>query len=209
GAVITWDETVPAQLEMMAAKGVRSVKLYTTNRGTTMADEDTILKVMKENARLDGLTYIHTEHDAIIVDQTARYAAKGDIGIENLPRSRTVLSEVASVREILAIAEHTGSPAYFVHQTTPEAVDAVHEARSRGQQVFSEPCPPYLLLDGSVYASGAPEKFACCPPMRPAEHVSALLDRTAWRQIDTVASDHSCYNLAQKRSHRHDVRSMP
>lgn len=209
GAVLSWDETVPAQLEAMAEKGVRSVKLYTTNRGTTMADDDTILKVMKEMARLDGLTYIHCEHDAIIVDQTARCAADGEIDIAHLPQSRTALSEVASVREMLAVAKHTGAPAYFVHQTTPEAVEAVHQARSSGQHVFSETCPHYLLLDESVYASSSPEKFACCPPMRPAADVSDLLDRAAWRQIDTIASDHSCYDLWQKRNHRHDVRYMP
>lgn len=209
GSVITWDETVPAQLEAMAEKGVRSVKLYTTNRGTTMADEDTILKVMKEMVRLDGLTYIHSEHDAIIVDRTTTCAEAGHAGIAYLPETRPAISEDASVREVLAIAEYTGAPVYFVHQTTPEAVDAVQEARGRGQQVFSETCPHYLLLDESVYASDTPEKFACCPPMRPAQKVGALLDRVAHNQVDVVSSDHSGYDLAQKRQSSHDVRHMP
>ena len=56
GSVISWDETVPWQLEQLAAEGVRSVKMYTTNRGTTMADGDTILKVMREIVRLYGPT---------------------------------------------------------------------------------------------------------------------------------------------------------
>lgn len=209
GSVITWDDTVPAQLEAMAGKGVRSVKLYTTNRGTTMADEETILNVMKEMVRLDGLTYIHSEHDAIIVDRTATCAAAGIIGIAHLPDTRPAISEDASVREVLAIAEYTGAPVYFVHQTTPEAVDAVQEARARGQRVFSETCPHYLLLDESVYASDTPEKFACCPPMRPAQKVAALLDRVALGQVDIVSSDHSGYDLAQKRQSSHDVRRMP
>jgi dihydropyrimidinase len=209
GSVITWDETVPAQLEKMAARGVRSVKLYTTNRGTTMADEDTILNVMKEMVRLDGLTYIHCEHDAIIVDRTTTCAAQNLVSIAHLPDTRPAISEDASVREILAIAEYTGAPVYFVHQTTTEAVDAVEQARARGQVAFSETCPHYLLLDESVYDSAAPEKFACCPPMRPVTAVTGLLDHIARGQIDVVASDHSCYNLAQKRECSHDVRRMP
>lgn len=209
GSVITWDDSVPAQLTTMAEKGVRSVKLYTTNRGTTMADEDTILKVMKEMVRLDGLTYIHCEHDAIIVDRMNTCAAEGHAGIAHLPQTRPAISEDASVREILAIAEYTGAPVYFVHQTTPGAVDAVQEARSRGQQVFSEACPHYLLLDESVYASDTPEKFACCPPMRSAEKVAGLLDRVAWKHVDVISSDHSGYNLAQKRQSNADVRRMP
>lgn len=209
GSVIAWDETVPAQLEQMAARGVRSVKLYTTNRGTTMADEDTILNVMKEMVRLDGLTYIHCEHDAIIVDRTSACAADNHVGIAHLPDTRPAISEDASVREMLAIAEYTGAPVYFVHQTTQAAVNAVEQARARGQVAFSETCPHYLLLDESVYDSAAPEKFACCPPMRPAADVTGLLDHIARGHIDVVASDHSCYDLAQKRECSHDVRRMP
>ncbi len=209
GSVIVWDDTVPAQLATMAERGVHSVKLYTTNRGTTMADEDTILNVMKEMVRLDGLTYIHSEHDAIVVDRTTTCAAADRIDITHLPETRPAISEDASVREILAIAQYTGAPVYFVHQTTPEAVDAVQEARARGQQVFSETCPHYLLLDESVYASDSPEKFACCPPMRPADKVAGLMDRVAYDQVDVVSSDHSCYDLTQKRRCSDDVRRMP
>lgn len=209
GAVVRWDDDVPAQLEEMADLGVRSVKLYTTNRGTTMADEDTILRVMKEMARLGGLAYVHSEHDAIVVDRTATCAADGHIGIEDLPRSRPAISEDASVREMLAVASYTGAAVYFVHQTTPAAVEAVAEARARGQVVYSETCPHYLLLDESVYATATPEKFACCPPIRPAAAAAGLLEHVAGGRVDTIASDHSCYDLAQKQAYRDDVRRMP
>jgi dihydropyrimidinase len=209
GSVITWDQTVPAQLDWMADNGIRSVKLYTTNRGTTMADEETILNVMKEMVRLDGLTYVHTEHDAIVVDRTRVCAAAGQVDISHLHETRPAISEEASVREVLAIAKYTGAAVYFVHQTTPGAVDAVYQARAQGQTVFSETCPHYLCLDDSVYASTSPEKFACCPPMRPRASTEGLVDRLIRGQIDVVASDHSCYDLAQKQRYTADVRRMP
>lgn len=209
GSVVRWDDTVPEQLAWMAEQGVRSVKLYTTNRGTTMADDDTILATMQEMVRLDGLVYIHSEHDAIIVGCTAAHAAEGRVAIADLPETRPAISEEASVREVLAMAEYSGAPVYFVHQSTPEAVDAVQEARARGQRVFNETCPHYLLLDESVYASQSPEKFACCPPMRPVEKVAGLNDRVGWGQVDVISSDHSCYDLAQKRDRADDIRHMP
>ncbi|BAS15350.1 D-hydantoinase/dihydropyrimidinase [Arthrobacter sp. Hiyo8] len=129
GSVVSWDETVPWQLEQLAAEGVRSVKMYTTNRGSTMADGDTILKVMREMVRLDGLTYIHAEHDPIIADCTEQHAADGRIGIDHLHSTRPELAEEISVKETLAMAEYTGAPVYFVHQSTPGAVDLVTEAR--------------------------------------------------------------------------------
>ncbi|MCX4091429.1 dihydroorotase [Nocardia sp. alder85J] len=208
-SVIAWDPTVPAQLERLTELGVRSVKLYMTNRGTTMADDDTVLKVMREMARLDGLTYVHAEHDPIIVDCTHDHAAAGEIGIEHLHRTRPELAEETSVREVLAMAEYTGAPVYFVHQSTPGAVDLVTAARARGLAVHSETCPHYLVLDDSVYAGITPEWFACCPPMRSPQTVAALRERFATGAVDTVASDHSCYDLTQKRAHSDDIRLMP
>lgn len=209
GAVVSWDETVPWQLEQLAAEGVRSVKMYTTNRGTTMADGGTILKVMREMVRLDGLAYIHAEHDPIIADCTEQHAQDGRIGIEHLHRTRPELAEEISVKETLAMAEYTGAPVYFVHQSTPGAVDLVSQARERGLEAYSETCPHYVTLDDTVYASTFPEWFACCPPMRSAETVAALKERLVSGAIHTMSSDHSCYDLSQKRERTDDVRAMP
>jgi dihydropyrimidinase len=107
------------------------------------------------------------------------------------------------------MAEYTGAPIYFVHQSTPGAVDLVRAARNRGLSVYSETCPHYLVLDDGVYASTFPEWFACCPPMRSTETVAAVRERYAHGDIDTVSSDHSCYDLTQKRRHDTDIRQMP
>ncbi|MFE4543421.1 dihydroorotase family protein [Arthrobacter sp. NPDC056727] len=208
-SVVAWDETVPAQLEELAALGIRSVKMYTTNRGSTMADNDTILRVMKEMVRLDGLTYIHAEHDAIITDCTAEHAGRGEIGIRHLHQTRPELAEEISVKETLAMAEYTGAPVYFVHQSTPGAVDLVTGARMDGLAAYSETCPHYLTLDENVYGENFPEWYACCPPMRSPETVAALKERVLAGAIHTVASDHSCYDLSQKLERSDDIRQMP
>lgn len=209
GSVVHWDETAPAQLDAMWDMGIRSVKMYATNRDSTMADNDTIVRVMHEVAARRGLVYLHAEHDAMTVDCTERHAARGEIGIEHLHRTRPELVEEASVRELLAMAEYTGVAAYFVHQSTPGAVALVTEARKRGQEVYSETCGHYLTLDDRVYAGDFPECFACCPPMRTRATVDALARSASTGAIDALASDHSCYNLSQKREHRDDVRQMP
>ncbi|WP_308467935.1 amidohydrolase family protein [Rathayibacter soli] len=209
GCVLKWDETVPAQLEAMAAHGIRSVKLYTTNRNSTMADDDTIIKVMKEMVRLDGLVYVHAEHDPIIFDCTESSTSLGLTSIENLNHTRPELSETASVRETLAMAEYTGAAVYYVHQSTPEAVRLVQDARSRGMIAYSETCPHYLMCDERVYDLPAAERFACCPPMRGIESVHLLLERAVRGDVDTISSDHSCYDMAQKKSHKDDINFMP
>lgn len=209
GAVVAWDSTVPAQLEQLADYGIRSVKMYTTNRGTTMADGETILKVMAEMVRLDGLTYIHAEHDPIIVDCTARHATQGRISAADLPLTRPELAEAVSVAEVLGMAEYTGAPVYFVHQSIPEAVRLVTQARGRGMEVYSETCPHYLALDESVYATTVPEHYSCCPPLRSRATVQALVAETVAGAVHTVSSDHSCYSAEQKSKRADDIRFMP
>ncbi|GAA1942273.1 dihydropyrimidinase [Brevibacterium antiquum] len=208
-SVITWDETVPDQLNALADRGIRSVKLYATNRGTTMADGDTMVKVLREMARIDGLTFVHAEHDEIIVDCTERHADIGEVHARDLPFTRPILAEEASVREVLAMAEYAGAAVYFVHQSSPGAVDLVTAAQARGLPIYSETCPHYVALSDEVYNGPRPEFFACCPPMRDKETMLALRERLTSGAINTVASDHSSYDLAQKRSHIEDLRLMP
>ena len=208
-SVVDWDDSVPGQLEQLAALGIRSVKMYMTNRGSTMADNDTVLKVMREMVRLDGLTYIHAEHDAIVTACTQHHADAGRIGIEHLHEMRPELVEEALVQEVLALAEFSEAPVYLVHQSTPRAVDLVVAARDRGLDVLSEGCPHYVVLDDTCYGGAVPEWYACCPPMRSAESVKALRARLLSGGIDTMSSDHSCYDLSQKRERSDDVRAMP
>jgi dihydropyrimidinase len=209
GCVVDWDPTVPAQLRDMVSSGIRTVKMYTTYRGETMANEDTILRVMQTLAGLDGMVVIHCEANHIIELAQTESAKRQAIGAASLPATRPELAESASVAEVLAIAESVGAPVYFVHQSTPDVVDLVREARARGVRAWSESVTHHLVLDEGKYGGENPERYACCPPLRPRDTVAGLRRRLAMGQIDTVGSDHCCYDIAQKSVHAHDVRMMP
>ncbi|WP_214106073.1 dihydropyrimidinase [Acrocarpospora catenulata] len=207
--VVDWDETVPDQLGALVADGITTVKMFTTYRGETMANEDTILRTMKTLRDLGGLVVIHCEADHIIGDTQTDCAARGRIGAAHMAETRPELAETASVAEVLAIAESLGSPVYFVHQSTAEAVELVAAARRRGLAAYTESVAHHLVLDDSRYAGPAPERYVCCPPLRPRPAVDALARHLFTGEITTIGSDHCCYDLAQKESHRADVRAMP
>lgn len=209
GCVVDWDSTVPDQLRDMVASGIRTVKMFTTYRGETMANEDTILQVMRTLAGLGGMVVIHCEANHIIELAQGESAARNTIGAASLPATRPELAETASVAEVLAIAESVGAPVYFVHQSTPAVVDLVREARARGVRAWSESVTHHLVLDEAKYEGENPERYVCCPPLRSRETVAGLRRRLAMGQIDTVGSDHCCYDIAQKTRHAHDVRAMP
>lgn len=208
-SVVNWDDTVPEQLRSLAADGIVTVKMFTTYRGESMADDDTILRVMKELRGGGGMALVHCEANHIVEDVQGECAAVGRISAEHHHRTRPPLAETASVAEVLAIAESLDTAVYFVHQSTPDAVDLVADARRRGVRAYSEAVAHHLTLDESCYEGPRPERFVCCPPLRPAAAVAGLGARLAAGAVATVASDHCCYDTAQKVSARHDVRTMP
>lgn len=209
GCVVDWDDTVPAQLAEMTSLGVRTVKLFTTYRDVVMAEPSTVLRVMAALNELGGLAYVHAEENHLVESDQDRAAKRGAIDASGHAGTRSELTELTAVRQVLATARALGAPVYFVHQSTPAAIDAVRRARGEGVRAYTETCPHYLTLDATRYASYRPELYVCCPPLRPWGTVLAVVDRALSHDVDTIGSDHCCYDTEQKRADRHDVRVMP
>lgn len=209
GCVISWNDTTAKQIAAMADGGVRTIKLFTTYRDVVMAGPDTVLEVLRTLHDQGGLAYVHAEANHVIEDAQELAAAVHRADAGHHPLTRPELAEAAAVAQVLATAEHVGAPVYFVHQTTPEAVDLVRAARRRGVRAYTETCPHYLALDESTYSGDHPERFVCCPPLRAAATVAQLRARALVGDIDTLGSDHCCYSTSQKTEHSDDVRVMP
>lgn len=207
--VVEWDDTIPDQLAALVSDGISTVKMFTTYRGDTMADEDTVLRTMTTLAGLGGMVVIHCEADHIVGDAQRRCADTGRIGAADMAATRPGLAETASVAEILAIAEAVNAPVYFVHQSTAEAVELVAAARRRGVRAYSETVAHHLVLDDSAYKGTHPERYVCCPPLRSSTQVKALGRHLFTGEVTTIGSDHCCYDKAQKESRAADVRAMP
>lgn len=189
--------------------GVRTVKLFTTYRDLLMVGTETVEQVMAALRDASGLTYVHAEDNALVESAQARAADTGSIDATGMAGTRPAAAEERAVAEVLAAAERTQSPVYFVHQSTAGAVDQVVQARQRGVRAVSESCPHYLVLDETSYAGAHPEQFVCCPPLRDRATVDRLGDRLEQGFLATVGSDHCCYDSAQKALRSSDVRVMP
>lgn len=209
GSVVEWDDTTRDQLLTMLDEGIVTVKMFTTYRGETMADDDTILRTMQVLAEGGGMVVIHCEANHIIEEDQRRAVTRGEIDARHMASTRSELAETSAVAGVLATAEALGTAVYFVHQSTPAAMDLVAAARRRGVSAYTEGVVHHLVLDDSLYDGPEPERFVCCPPLRDRDTVADLERYLFNGQITTIASDHCCYDLAQKRSHTHDVREMP
>lgn len=200
---------VPATVRALADAGVRTIKLFTTYRGILMVDIETIAAVMAAMNDVDGLTYVHAEANDLVEEAQLQAVNAARIGAAGHAATRPEAAEERAVADVLGAAERTHAAVYFVHQSTPGAIDLVQAARARGLHAFTESCPHYLTLDDSRYGSAHPERWVCCPPLRNRQTVDALDTRGEMGLIDTVGSDHCCYDSAQKAERADDVREMP
>lgn len=200
---------IPATVRALADAGIRTIKLFTTYRGSLMVDIETIAGVMAAMNDVGGLTYVHAEANDLVEEAQLQAVKGARIGAAGHAATRPEAAEERAVADVLGAAERTNAAVYFVHQSTPGAVDLVQAARARGLQAFTESCPHYLTLDDSRYGSAHPERWVCCPPLRSRQTVDALDARCEMGLIDTVGSDHCCYDSAQKAERADDVREMP
>ena len=103
-------------------------------------------------------------------------------------------------------------PVHIVHLSTRAGLEEARRARARGQKVYLETCPQYLVLDGSRYDApgfkGA--KYVCSPPLRSLDDQAALWEAIRNGEIDSISTDHCSYNLAgQKDLGRDDFSKIP
>jgi dihydropyrimidinase len=87
---------------------------------------------------------------------------------------------------------------YFVHLSTPLAVDLISEARRGGVQAIAETCPHYLVLDDSRYDQPDAARYVMTPPLRDRESQAQLWDRLSRGAIQSIGSDHCGFSLSQR-----------
>jgi len=191
-----WDGDTAHQMETTAAHGVTSFKVYTTY--DLMLDNASMLRVFESAAQIGALVCVHCEDNGMIYAATQTLEERGETGLGYFAQSRPAESEAAAVSRVLRLAAHAGARVYLVHLSTSGALEQVRLARARGQEVYAETCPQYLVLTQERYQSGEPETFVMCPPLRTQADCDALWSGLADGTIQTVGTDHCSFTRAQK-----------
>jgi dihydropyrimidinase len=91
------------------------------------------------------------------------------------------------------MARRAEAPLYIVHLSCEAALEAVAEARGRGEPVHAETCPHYLTLTDALYdADDEAEviKRVISPPLRSPADVDALWAGLREGILEVVGSDH-------------------
>ena len=206
-----WNESIRAELPDMFAQGISSFKMYLTYPAMMIGDRD-IYWALKELRRLGGIAGFHCENAGVIDGMIAERKAAGELGPSSHPLTRPPYLEAEAVSRLLRIAQAADAPVVIVHLTNREALLEVDHARKRGQTVYVETCPQYLLLDESVYFNAdysAAARYVCAPPLRDKAEQEYLWKGLRRGAIQTVSTDHCSFTLAQKDMGREDFTKIP
>lgn len=210
GVIQDRSEAALAALSLFREEGVSTVKAYMTYAGRL--DDAALLRFFKRCKELGLLALVHAEdHDCVEKGRAACIAEGGLTPIWHA-RSRPAECEARAVARALSLAAEAGdAPVYIVHLSTERGLRAVQKARAAGQKnVFVETCPQYLCLTEACYEN--PEeglRYIMSPPLRSPEDTRALWAALRDGDIQTVATDHCSFTLADKARGRGDFRRCP
>lgn len=150
-------------------------------------------RAMRTAATHGGMLQVHCEDPAIIDPLVADALAHGETACRHHATTRPPQAEAAATRRAIDMARRADAPLYIVHLSCAEALEAVAEAKSRGEPIFAETCPHYLTLTDDRYAAPDEAEVIKCvisPPLRTPDDVDALWNGLRDGILDVVGSDH-------------------
>jgi dihydropyrimidinase len=206
------NDQVLAEMDELVGEGVTSFKLFMAYPGVFMLDDASIFRAMRRAGDSGALIMMHAENGGPIDVLVRQFLDDGKTEPLSHGLTRPSVMEGEAVHRVFKLAELAGTPAYIVHLSSRDALDAVREARDRGMPAFAETCPQYLYL--SIDDLGRPgfegAKFVCSPPLRPADHQEELWKGLRGDDLQIVSTDHAPFNyVGQKDLGKDDFSKIP
>lgn len=210
-AITDWNEETRRELPRMAEQGVTSFKAYYAYDALRLSDGE-MLQLLQALKPLKGVLGVHCENGDLVNELQRQQKARGNLAPAAHPLSRPPVVEAEAIRRLCAVAQLADMPVNIVHLSSLEGLQEVRQARKRGQVVWAETCPQYLILDDSRYSLPGFEgaKYVMSPPLRSVGDRQALRQAVLNGEIDTIATDHCSYNYAtQKVLGKEDFTKIP
>ncbi len=192
--------------------GVKSFKIYMAYQDSIGLDEGDVMKVLElVGGKTSGLVTAHCELGEEIDKLRESFAIEGKSQPLYHALSRPVNAESEAVKKLLQMAEKANCPVYIVHVSTAKSLEYIKEAQDRGQEVYAETCPHYLLFDntkyGGLFADSAP--YVMSPPLRKKQDIQELWRTLPGDVLQTIGTDHCPFRFEQKKAGKNDFRKIP
>jgi dihydropyrimidinase len=208
---VEWRDSTEQEINDCITEGITSFKVYMAYKDTIGLNNSDLLRIMKVVGKKGKIVTVHCESGDKIKILSNKLFEENNIEPGYHPISHPPELEAAAVRKALYLARQAYCQIYIVHVSVAKSLRHIQDAFCRGQKVFSETCPQYLLFDDSKYMGDfirtAP--FVISPPLRKKDDNEALWDAISKGIINTVGTDHCPFNLYQKEAGLNDFRKIP
>ncbi|UCH02268.1 MAG: allantoinase AllB [Candidatus Bathyarchaeota archaeon] len=174
---------------------------YTTNDGS-------LLEIFETTGSTGLISSIHAENNAIINILTNKLKRIGRKDALAHPESRPNFVEAEAISKVITLAKAAGVHLHIAHLSTSEGLHLIARAKASGQEVTTETCPHYLVLNTKAMKKLGP-LAKINPPLRSKKDMEELWIGLNNRTIDIIASDHAPYTKEEKESGRNDIWKAP
>jgi len=176
--------------------------------GLTAPNTGDQYELMEKVAKTGVMIGFHAENNDMINKNIARLRSEGKTSPLYHGRSRPPVVEIETAAKILLFAEKIGTKVEICHISTPEVVELVNRAKSKGVYAIAETCPHYLFLNENVLEKVG--VFAKCnPPLRSEEERLKMWEFVNNGGIDIIGSDHAPYTKEEKEKGSEDIFTPP
>lgn len=193
------DPEIVARIDALMGLGISSFKLMMAyGRRGWVSDDQTLALAMEAIADRGGLAMVHAENDGLIRHLEEKHKAQGNYAPATFLATRPNQAEAEAVYRAVQIAGTLHCPLYIVHLSSREGLAHVVRGKERGQAVFAETCPQYLLLTSrDTLRLGGLVKMA--PPLRSSEDNDALWRGIQQGFVEIVSTDHAAFHVEQQK----------
>lgn len=115
-----------------------------------------------------------------------------------LPGIPTIAEDLTVMRDI-AVAEYVDGKVHIAHISSKESVELVRQAKAKGLKVSTEVTPHHFTLSDEELVN-YDTNYKMNPPLRPEDHVQAMIEGLKDGTIDCIASDHAPHAIEDKES---------
>jgi len=193
-----YDSTIGKQLENLKARGVKTLKIFTTYRnvGYLIENKEQLSDLFKNAKRLGMIVTAHCEFNPMIEEISDNW--KGDFSPASHAKLRPAEAEGKAIEYFGSIALEQKCPLYVVHVSSESGLNAIRELRKKGLEIYAETTPHYLFLDKSYLETKDASLYVMTPPLREKKDNEALQKAILDGEFQVLATDHCAFTREQK-----------
>lgn len=192
GAITKWSKWQEIA-EMNELKNTWAIAV--TDDGLDVQDENILKRAMQYAKNCDILLMSHCETNTL-TDGWVMH--EGWVSTQMWVPWVPALTEDMAVYKNILIAEDTGAKLHLLHNSTAWAMRAIREAKARGSQNITAEVTfqHFSLTDEACLGYNTNAKMY--PPLRPQNHVDAVIEAINDDTIDAFTTDHAPHTQPDK-----------